>query len=350
MTYPQRAADRDAAGRHPRCDVGRACRRSMAARSIRPPKAMPRWPMRHCRRCARCLISTAPPEVMSQPLPPSMPAPAVTLPPATCPARRHRAAAKNASRNRRAACGTAGRPAAAPNRAATLRNPATVAVASAKRTAVILPQQPHYATARRRDRPWCRFVVTGSMAPPASARYFATIPASSCAIDCPAARSQPSSLPSSEIPEIAAHRQLLAVRARRSSWRDRSCRRADRARCRPRRSGLALHVTDEAKAMHRRILHIGACRAAIGRRRSRTRQDERGDNNFNDAIVTADDQKFQNRPACRFSTFCHKPAGRLSDSAGGRTNVRPPQGNSACVGSQPWQAVVWLLRSASSIA
>ena len=47
-----RAAVDAAAEQHPRRDLGRDVARSMAARSIRPPRATPRWPTRRCRRRA----------------------------------------------------------------------------------------------------------------------------------------------------------------------------------------------------------------------------------------------------------------------------------------------------------
>ena len=62
MTYPRRHCLDAAAERHPRRDLGRDRARSMAAPSIRPPRAMPRWRTRRCRAVARRARPQAPPE------------------------------------------------------------------------------------------------------------------------------------------------------------------------------------------------------------------------------------------------------------------------------------------------
>ncbi len=70
MTYPRGLPVDDAAEPTSTMRAGARCPRSMAARSIRAPRAMPRWPTRRCRRRARRSASSAPPEVIAQPLPP----------------------------------------------------------------------------------------------------------------------------------------------------------------------------------------------------------------------------------------------------------------------------------------
>ena len=186
MTYPQGLPSSHAAVRHPRCDLGNSVGGLWRRGASDAPKATPRWRTRHCRLRPRC-CSSMPPcrKVISQPVPPIPLAP------------RRRGHRRDGGLHRRRA---------------PLRE-------------------------RRSSSPRGRRLLIGRggfTAAACAGRYFATMAGSTCGHRGIRQARPGLILAEQRDAEIAAHRQRLSVGADASSWPCRSCRRADRARCRSR--------------------------------------------------------------------------------------------------------------------